>query len=146
MLSLSLQDSPFPSEQPLQLSITRVEVFVIPALAIDSTGYRVCLRISSDLGLGWNEQFVSDSEPSLQLDRWGPLFRSFIGRFSIASLTEQLTERIAHTLNPDNRAYRLFSAAITQLQNPGSGRPASSTEPAEESILQQRAVAYLSVD
>lgn len=146
MLSLSLQDSPFPSEQPLQLNISRVEVFVIPALAIDSTGYRVCLRISSDLGYGWNEQFVSDSEPSLQLDRWGPLFRSFIGQFSIVSLTERLTERIAHTLNPDNRAYRLFSAAINQLQNPGSGRPLASTEPAEESVLQQRAVAYLSVD
>lgn len=148
MLSVSIQDSSFPPNQPRYVSVSRIEVFVIPALAVDSAGYRVCLRISSDLGYGWGEQFVSDSETSLQLDRWSPLLRTFIGRFPLTSLAERLTERIAESINPDNRAYRLFAAAIQQFQNVDAQRTPSSADSAfsEESVLQQRAVAYLSID
>ena len=148
MLSLSVQDSSFPSEQPQYVSVTRIEVFVIPALAVDSAGYRVCLRATSDLGYGWSEHFVSDSEPSLQLDRWSPLLRSFIGRFPFAALTSQLAGQIDQSINPEKRAYRLVTDAVQQLQNTALERATVPADkmPAEESVLQLRAVAYLSVD
>lgn len=148
MLSLSVNECPFPPDQPQYVGITRIEVFVIPALAIDVSGYRVCLRMSSDLGYGWSEQFVSDSDSSLQLDRWRPILRSFIGRFPLSTLTERLTERISETVNPDNRAYKLFAAAVQPFQFQTAQGITALTDIgfAEESVLQQRAVAYLSVD
>ncbi|MEK3881886.1 hypothetical protein [Paenibacillus sp. PL2-23] len=149
MLSVSLQDSSFPSDQPQFVSVSRIEVFVIPALAVDSAGYRVCLRLSSDLGYGWSEHFVSECEPSLQLDRWSPLLRGFIGRFPFAALTSQLTGHLSQSMNPENRAYRLVTDAVQQLQNAAAlirAAVSADASHSEESVLQQRAVAYLSVD
>ncbi|MFD0588474.1 hypothetical protein ACFQZE_10710 [Paenibacillus sp. GCM10027627] len=148
MLSLSVHDSPYPPNEPQHLTIHRIEVFVIPALAIDPSGHRVCLRLSSDLGYGWSEHFVSDSDASLQLDRWGTLLRSFLGRFTLASLSESLAERIAESINPDYRAYKLFAGAVQLFHESGTQKIGAPTDVgfSEEAVLQQRAVAYLSLD
>ncbi|GKU75879.1 hypothetical protein [Paenibacillus sp. L3-i20] len=148
MQSFPVNDSSSSNDLSQQLSISRIEVFVIPALAIDSAGYRVCLRLTSDLGYGWSEQFVYESDPSFHLNRWNQLLRTFIGRFSLSSLIERLTERIAATVNPDNRAYNLFSVAVNELSQQIDQSTTTSSDPSstEESVLQQRAVFYLSLD
>ncbi|MBH5317352.1 hypothetical protein I6N90_05935 [Paenibacillus sp. GSMTC-2017] len=148
MLSFSVNDSSYPGDQSKQLNITRIEVFVIPALAVDSAGYRVCLRLTSNLGYGWSEQFVYESDTSFHLNRWNQLLRTFIGSFSLSSLIERLAERIAATVNPEHRAYNLFSVAVHGLlqQIGQSTTVTSDSNSAEESVLQQRAVFYLSLD
>ncbi|MCU6710350.1 hypothetical protein M6D81_16745 [Paenibacillus sp. J5C_2022] len=144
MLSISVNDSPFPADQPQHLTISRIELFVIPAIAVDAAGYRVCIRLTSEYGYGWSEQFLCETE-SLDLDDWSHHLRPFIGEFPLSSLTERLTERIAEWHDADSRMTAMFAAALTQLTRQ-AGQPGSASLHAEESVLQQRAIAYISID
>ncbi|WP_168120999.1 hypothetical protein [Paenibacillus sp. HB172176] len=149
MLSVTLNDSQFPSDGPGHLAITRIEVFVIPALAIDANGYRVCLRLTTDFGIGWNEQFVCENDSSFDLEAWRAPLQSFVGRFPLSSLTDRLTERITGCADQlDNRALEMFVAALDQLRFKEAAISTITTNSGniEESVLQQRAKAYLSLD
>lgn len=147
-MSLFLENSSFPIDQPQHVNITRIELFVIPALAIDANGYRVCLRLTSDLGIGWSEQFICEQDASFDLNNWRELLQSFIGRFPLSSVTERLTEIIVERGESDKRVCRMFVAAIEQIRE--AGVPASigsgHAVQTEESVLQQRAAAYLSLE
>ncbi|MDQ6422314.1 hypothetical protein RB620_23065 [Paenibacillus sp. LHD-117] len=147
-MSLYLENSSFPTEQPQHVNISRIELFVIPALAVDATGYRVCLRLTSDLGFGWSEQFICENDASFDLEHWSELLQSFVGRFPLTSITERLTEIIESRGDSDKRVCQMFVAAIHQIRDEGalpSIGPSSAAQ-AEESVLQQRAIAYLSLD
>lgn len=148
MLCLSRQDSPYPDQEPQHLTVSRIEVFVIPALAIDNEGYRVCLRLSTEHGHGWSEFFLPQQEYRFELEAWGRQLRTFIGRFPLSSLTARLTEIIAGMADADNRAFSLFATALGAVQNQlASGTSAlPPSAPAEDSILQLRSIAYISLD
>lgn len=125
------------------LHIQRIEVFVIPALAVDANGYRVCLRISSSRGYGWSEIFIDDSEISFDLQDWEHQLAPYIGPFSMLTLIDQISTHLQQSTFHDQRAIYLFTNALHQL----NFLPDSSTtsEVDEEIILRRRAIAYLSV-
>ncbi len=147
-MSLFLANSFYPTEQPQHVNISRIELFVIPALAIDANGYRVCLRLTSDHGIGWSEQFICENDISFDLTHWSELLQSFVGRFPISSVTERLTELIALRRDSDERVCSMFIAAMDQIKAEGVQAVLGTgvAAQAEESVLQQRAVAYLSLD
>ncbi len=149
MLCLSLHDSLYPEQDPGQLTVSRIEVFVIPALAIDNEGYRVCLRLTTEHGYGWSEVFLAKQDyVFFEPESWGKQLQGFIGRFPLSSLTTRLTEMIAGKADADNRAFSLFAAALGAIQQQyASGVAAeSSAIPAEESVLQLRSISYISLD
>lgn len=145
-MSLFLANSFYPTDQPQYVNISRIELFVIPALAIDSSGYRVCLRLTSDHGIGWSEQFICENDISFDLTHWSELLQSFVGRFPISSVTERLTELIATRRESDERVCSMFISAMDQIKAAGVPAALGIAAQAEESVLQQRAVAYLSLD
>lgn len=151
MLSLSVNDFPYPADQPQQLTVSRIEVFMIPALAVDAAGYRICLRTTADQGYGWSEQFAGEHDSPLDLEEWKSSLQPFIGTFSLASLNERLTGLAAgatsgaDTFRRDPRPYRLFASAIGALKVV-EGPPPAAGRLSEESVLQQRAAAYLSIE
>jgi hypothetical protein len=147
-MSLFLENSSFPIELPQHVNISRIELFVIPALAVDSTGFRVCLRLTSDLGIGWSEQFICENDASFDLEHWRELLQSFIGRFPLTSVTERLTEIIMSRGESDKRVCQMFITGMEQIREMGMMPSIGSVTAfqAEESVLQQRAVAYLSLD
>ena len=149
LLSVSLNDSHYPSDGPQHLAISRIQVFVIPALAVDANGYRVCLRLTTDLGIGWNEQFVCESDSSFELEAWRAPLQSLIGRFPLSSLTDRLTDCLTGLAEQsDNRAFEMFVAAVDQLRFKEAAISSITMNPGqiEESVLQQRAEAYLSLE
>ncbi|MHA6485341.1 hypothetical protein ACX1C1_25950 [Paenibacillus sp. strain BS8-2] len=147
-MSLFLANSFYPTDQPQYVNISRIELFVIPALAIDANGYRVCLRLTSDLGFGWSEQFICENDISFDMTHWSDMLQSFVGRFPISSVTERLNELIVGQSDSDERVCHMFITALDQIKM--AGVPAVSGEVfaahAEESVLQQRAIAYFSLD
>ena len=135
----------FHSSQParVMVHIRQIEVFVIPALAVDANGSRVCLRITSNRGYGWSELFIDESETKLDMKLWKQQLSPYVGRFLFPSLTEQITAHVHLEPVHDQRAIYLFTNALHQLKF----LPDSSSyhHSFEESILKQRAVAYLSM-
>lgn len=125
------------------LHVQRIEVFVIPALAVDANGYRVCLRISSSRGYGWSEIFIDDSDISFEIQDWEKQLTPFIGPFSIHTLTGLISSTNQQSGIVDQRSIYLFTNALHQLNFlPDSSK---TNEVDEELILRQRAIAYLSV-
>ncbi|HIW32695.1 MAG TPA: hypothetical protein IAA29_07900 [Candidatus Paenibacillus intestinavium] len=138
--SNDFQNSPTDS---MIFQIQRIEIFVIPALAIDANGYRVCLRISSSRGYGWSEIFVDDADISFDLQDWEHQLATFVGPISIHTLAEQISSHLQQSTFYDQRAIYLFTNALHQVNFlPDSD---SDSEVDEELILRRRAVAYLSV-
>lgn len=45
-----------------ELQLKRVELFVIPAIALDGPGYRICMRLTTAIGYGWSEIFIEKKE------------------------------------------------------------------------------------
>lgn len=142
---LSQSDSRFScltdhSNHPDHLSVTRIELFVIPALAVYSSGYRVCLRLSSNKGIGWGEFFAPDTESDIDLQHWSEPLRRFIGTYqNAASLHDALIPNHA-----DSRLCELFSTAVDDLLA-HSGNPVPVEGKAEETVLKTRSVAYVSI-
>lgn len=130
-------------EDAVIFQVQQIEVFVIPALAVDANGYRVILRISSSRGYGWSEIFVDDSDIGLDLQNWEQELAPFIGPFSIHTLTDQISSSLHKSNFHDQRIYYLFTNALHQVNFlPDSS---ISNEVNEETILRRRAVAYLSL-
>ena len=141
MLSLSVNELPFPSDQPQHISINRIELFVIPAIAIDNEGYRVCLRVSSNLGIGWSERFVQENEQKSSLDYWNTVLRTFIGRFPFSAITSYTSQ----LLDKDKLPVQMLASAVQQLRQQAIHSSANSAY-TEEFVLRNRAIAYLSLD
>lgn len=127
-------------DSPDRLSITRIELFVIPALAVDSSGFRVCLRLVSNIGVGWGEFFAPESDSQIDLKQWSEPLRRFIGAFADPdSLYDSLLP--GHV---DGRLNELFSTAIDDLLA-HSDNPTFIEGNAEETVLKNRSVAYVSI-
>lgn len=141
MCSLSVNDLPYNAGQPLFLTIKRIELFVIPALAVDAAGFRVCLRLTSKHGYGWSERFVPESEQFLDLQRWSSQLEAFIGRFPLSFLAEPLIDNA----DPDSLAYSMVIQAVNQASKQTIST-ATVASPTEEAVLRKRAIAYISVD
>jgi len=133
----------FQNVQPeaIILHIHRIEVFVIPALAVDANGFRVCLRISSNRGHGWSEIFIDDADPSFDLQGWEQQLSPFTGPSTMSSLTEQVAKLMQNAMNSDERCIYLFTNALHQLKF----LPDTNATHYEEAILRQRAIQYLAV-
>ncbi|WP_337099710.1 hypothetical protein [Paenibacillus sp. YIM B09110] len=132
----------FLSDQELSdsLTITRIELFVIPALAVDSSGYRVCLRMLSNKGVGWGEFFAPESDSQIDLKQWSEPLRQFVGAFTdSASLYDSLLP--AHV---DGRLNELFCTAIDDLLA-HTDNPTFIEGNTEETVLKNRSVAYVSI-
>ncbi|WP_419872007.1 hypothetical protein [Candidatus Pristimantibacillus sp. PTI5] len=129
------------TEQTPHLSVTRIELFVIPALAVDSAGHRICLRLTSSLGFGWSELFASDTEEAVDLDRWSDLLQSFIGRIPLPPLSQYQYDKTEQ----DGRALDLFVTAVNHALAKSAESPPYSIDH-EESVLRQRSVSYVSLD
>ncbi|MFC6331704.1 hypothetical protein ACFP56_03645 [Paenibacillus septentrionalis] len=125
------------------LQIQRIEVFVIPALAVDANGYRVCLRISSNRGYGWSEIFIDDSDISFDLQDWEHQLTPFIGPTTISTLTEHISITLQQSVTYDQRAIYLFTNALHQLNFLPDGHQQAEAD--EELILRRRAISYLSL-
>lgn len=135
----------FQNMQPdaILLHIERIEVFVIPALAVDANGYRVCLRISSNRGNGWSEIFIDDTDPGFDLEQWKQQLAAFTGPSTMDQLTERVAEQLKSTIGNDERGLYLFTNALHQLKFlPDSN---DSHQFYEEAVLRQRAIEYLAV-
>ncbi|WP_138752619.1 hypothetical protein [Paenibacillus sinopodophylli] len=129
------------TKQTPHLSITRIEIFVIPALAVDSAGHRICLRLTSSQGFGWSELFASDTEVDIDLERWSDLLQSFIGSISLPPLDQYRYDKSDH----DGRVLDLFVTAV----NHALARSSESTSQVsnhEESVLRQRSISYISLE
>ncbi|WP_141500448.1 hypothetical protein [Paenibacillus luteus] len=129
------------AEQTPSLSVTRIELFVIPALAVDASGHRVCLRLTSNLGIGWSELFASDTEDTIDLDRWGDLLQSFIGSIPLPPLDHFQYDKT----DQDGRILDLFATAALQVLAHSADSSSHKTN-LEESVLRQRSVSYVSLD
>ncbi|MBD2867612.1 hypothetical protein [Paenibacillus arenilitoris] len=131
---------PYFSEQSPSLTVSRIELFVIPALAIDSPGYRVCLRLTSDAGFGWSELFVDENDEMIDLERWSDILVAFVGRIGLPPLHDCQYDGAAQS----GRALDLFKAAVNHAiaQSPDQTPVAADSE---EYVLRQRAVNYLSL-
>ncbi|MGO4694994.1 hypothetical protein BK120_13065 [Paenibacillus sp. FSL A5-0031] len=129
------------TEQTPYLSVTRIELFVIPALAVDSAGHRVCLRLTSNQGFGWSELFASDTEELIDLERWSDLLQSFIGSIPLPPLNQYHYDKT----DQDGRVLDLFVSAVKHvLAQSADAAPYSNDH--EESVLRQRSVSYISLD
>ncbi|WP_169086791.1 hypothetical protein [Paenibacillus sp. PL91] len=129
------------TEQTPSLSVTRIELFVIPALAVDSAGHRICLRLTSNQGFGWSELFASDTEDSIDLERWSDLLQSFIGSVPLPPLHHFQYDKT----DEDGRILDLFASAVNHvLAQSADSSPYNSD--LEESVLRQRSVSYISLD
>lgn len=126
--------------EPSNLVVKRIELFVIPALAVDSAGHRVCLRITSNLGYGWSELFVGEAQHEIELDRWSDLLACFIGSVSLPPLHDCYYEKTAL----EGRIFELFATAVIHVMEHSSDSPAFDSE-AEESVLRTRASHYVSL-
>lgn len=140
MCSLSINELPYPANQPQQLVITRIELFVIPALAIDSAGFRICLRATSNHGYGWSELFADETEEPIDLQRWSKLLQPFIGPFPSFSSLKPHTGHI----EPDKRAFKMLLTAINQVSHQSGSAAVHSTD-TEDTVLRKRAVDYISL-
>lgn len=140
MLCQSANHFPFVTEQSPTLTVSRIELFVIPALAVDSAGHRICLRLTSSLGYGWSELFICETEDMIDLDSWSDLLVSFIGRIALPPLHDFHYDKTSQ----NGRAFELFTTAVNQVltQSPDS---APIERDAEELVLRQRAVNYVSL-
>lgn len=131
---------PFFIDQSPSLSVSRIELFVIPAIAVDAAGFRVCLRLTSNQGYGWSELFVADTEESIDLDRYSDLLISFIGNVSLPPLHNFQYDKS----DQDGRIFELFATAVTQVTTrPEEQIPIE--RDAEELVLRQRSVNYISL-
>lgn len=140
MLTQTAVPLPCLDEQLSSIRIKRIEVFVIPAFEADSSGFLVRLRITSNLGHGWSELFISRSEKPLDWINWSSLLLRFIG----INHQTYFTDRYQDRASKDERIYRLFFNAAEQV----GAQPTSlnyQEYQAEESALLERAVSYVSL-
>ncbi|WP_424767235.1 hypothetical protein [Paenibacillus sp. sgz302251] len=140
MLSQSSNHFQFHTEQSSSLNVSRIELFIIPALAIDSAGYRACLRITSDSGIGWSEMFVGETDETIDLERWSDLLVSFIGSITLPPFQDFHYDKD----DPDGRVFDLFAAAVNHV-TARSADSASFATDTEEHVLRQRALHYVSL-
>ncbi|CAM4005282.1 hypothetical protein L1N85_14620 [Paenibacillus alkaliterrae] len=140
MLTQPAVPLPCLEEQPSFIKIKRIEVFVIPAFEADSSGYRVCLRITSDMGYGWSELFINSSEKPLDWISWSGLLLRFIGTYSLTPFTNGYIDKASK----DERIYRLFFNAVERVCMQPS-YPNCQEYQTEESIHLKRAVSYVSL-
>lgn len=126
------------------LHIQRIEVFVIPALAVDANGYRVCLRISSNRGYGWSEIFIDDTDISFELQNWEHQLSPFLGSTSFSLLTSSISDTIKQSITYDQRVLYMFANALHQLNFLPEGIVQEQYD--EELILRKRATAYLALE
>jgi hypothetical protein len=120
--------------------VSRIEMFVIPAIAVDSAGYRVCLRLTTNLGYGWSELFLDETEAAINLDRCSDLLVSFIGSMNLPLLHDFHYDKS----DQEGRALDLLSAAVKAVAVQ-HGEPARSVVDSEEHVLRQRAISYISL-
>ena len=140
MFCQSSQHVPQSTEHSSSITITRIELFVIPALAIDSAGYRTCLRLTSDLGFGWSEMFIDEADEMMDLERCSDLLVSFIRSVSLPLLHDFQYDKF----DQEGRALDLLAAAIQQVTTL-SAESAPAAADTEEYVLRQRAVNYVSL-
>lgn len=129
------------TEQTPYLSVTRIELFVIPALAVDSAGHRICLRLTSNQGFGWSELFAGDTEDMIDLERCSDLLQSFIGSVPLPPLNHFQYDKT----DQDGRILDLFATAVNHVLAQSAESSPNKSDP-EESVLRQRSVAYISLD
>ena len=129
------------TKQNSYLSVTRIELFVIPALAVDSAGHRICLRLTSNQGFGWGELFASDTEDAVDLERWSDLLQSFIGSVPLPPLNHFHYDKT----DQDGRILDLFATAVNHILAHSADSSPNKSDP-EESVLRQRSVSYVSLD
>ncbi|MNZ91264.1 hypothetical protein D3C78_1102410 [compost metagenome] len=128
------------TEQSPSLTVSRIELFIIPALAVDSAGHRVCLRLTSSLGLGWSELFISDTEEMIDMELSSDLLTTFIGQVSLPPLHDCQYDKE----NQTGRILELFAAAVHNV-TPLTGDDDAAQQNTEEYVLRQRAVNYVSL-
>lgn len=124
----------------LFMSIKRIEVFVIPALEADSSGFRVRLRITSNMGYGWSELFITRSEKPLDWTSWSSLLIRFVGIYHHTFFINGYYDRASK----DERIYRLFFNAVERVGIEPT-YPNSREFQAEDSILLEQAISYVSL-
>lgn len=110
MITQAQIDPPLPSctNDCATLTIRRIEMFVIPDYGAYCSGYRVCLQLATNHGLGWGELFVNEADKPVDWIRWGSLLHRCIGEFPAGWLTGMnMTEKPR-----DNRIYNLFNDAV----------------------------------
>jgi hypothetical protein len=140
MLCQSANHVPFVTEQSPSLHVSRIELFVIPALAVDSAGHRVCLRLTSNQGYGWSELFICETEEMIDLDHWSDLLISFVGRIALPPLQDFHYDKT----DQNGRAFELFITAVNHVIAQ-SAESSPIERDAEELVLRQRAVHYVSL-
>ncbi|NIK76156.1 hypothetical protein FHS15_001263 [Paenibacillus castaneae] len=140
MICQSASHVPFLMDQSPSLSVSRIELFVIPAVAVDSAGFRVCLRLTSSQGYGWSELFVADTEDMIDLERCSDLLVSFIGIISLPPLQDCQYDKS----DKDGRIFELFAAAINQVTTRNEQLNPAELD-AEELVLRQRSIHYVSL-
>jgi hypothetical protein len=140
MLIQSAGHVPYFSDHSPSLTVSRIELFVIPALAIDSAGYRVCLRLTSNAGYGWSELFVDENDELIELEQWSDILVAFIGQISLPPLQHCEYDKTA----PTGRALDLFAAAVNHVIATSADQAPVAAD-SEEYVLRQRAVNYVSL-
>ncbi len=121
--------------------VSRIEMFVIPAIAVDSAGHRVCLRLTTDCGYGWSELFLDETEAVINLDRCSDLLVSFIGSMNLPFLHDFHYD----SSDQEGRALDLLSAAVKAVAANRSEPARSGAVESEENVLRQRAISYISL-
>lgn len=129
------------AQQPQFLQISHIELFIIPALDIDAAGCRVCMRITSNQGVGWSEQFIAEHERPSDWGAWSAAVPHFIGSFQ--SLTPEAHAQ-KYPQHKNSHLLRLFADAVQYL-NCLPSEQQQSKQIKDEIVLLNRSIFYLSL-
>lgn len=71
---------PLPDFQQHQLcNVKRIELFIIPCIEIDDSGFRACMCLTTNQGYGWSELFISDAQKPTSWNTWSATLSHYIG-------------------------------------------------------------------
>ncbi|WP_053374588.1 hypothetical protein [Paenibacillus sp. FJAT-27812] len=122
------------------IMIKRIEMFVLPSVLPEPSSYRICLKVTSDIGLGWSELFIKRSEKPCDWTRWSSMLLRFIGIFPLAA--PSLLQR--NSMIKDERLVHLFAAAAPGLVGTHSFCPFRNHD-WDEAVLFKQAISYISL-
>ncbi|CAM4471964.1 hypothetical protein FHS16_004341 [Paenibacillus endophyticus] len=121
------------------ITIKRIELFVFPVHAPEP-GFRICLRLTTDLGHDWGELFIKKCEKPKDWVSWGSVLLRFIGPFQI----EDICSSHPDTTVKDSRIYTLLLAAAEHCNCP-SRLEMDHHDHVEEGVFFNQAISYISL-
>ncbi|WP_169086793.1 hypothetical protein [Paenibacillus sp. PL91] len=130
-----------PVEQPADfITVNRIELFVLPSALHEPSDYRLCLRLTTDQGIGWSELFIDKSEKPRDWIMWSSVLLRFIGTFYVG--TPVLFKPVS--MIKDVRVFYLFAAATLSLTDTRSSCLTSKYD-WNEAVLFKQATSYISL-